>query len=413
MAGDRLVDRRTFLHGSATLAAVSGLGVLGPAISARAGVMDDPVPVELFPFRMAMHVHACFSEGDASMEAHLQQAELNGIDVIWWTEHDHRMVARSYLTQVHFNGVSEYTNGTSLTWRSRFEGALASSSASFITSPVSPNDLGGRSLELTAKTSGSSSGTRRLVADVKSYGLNTSIVGTTLSIDVLPRTVGLDAWSDIRLRTSYRPARGGRTAGEYTIIYRVGGSRPVGSRKLLDPLTSLVVVDAPVDVWTTLLLDPVTDLNTFWPGVDFRDSALLEFSLAATSRSGTTSQVVFDELTVARAGRERDVVMATQQEFVDAYASQFPTVTQYRGMEMSESTPHLGWLGNPQIWLVGNPANQDVALAVQRIHEGGGVASYNHPYGSSGGPYSSSQRTTKRRSITSTLVSEALFGADI
>ena len=48
------------------------------------------------PTRMAMHVHASFSEGSASMQAHLAEAERTGVDVIWWTEHDHRMVARRF-----------------------------------------------------------------------------------------------------------------------------------------------------------------------------------------------------------------------------------------------------------------------------------------------------------------------------
>ncbi|MEO8330560.1 MAG: hypothetical protein ABI586_11180, partial [Candidatus Nanopelagicales bacterium] len=224
---------------------------------------------------------------------------------------------------------------------------------------------------------------------------------------------GPDSWVDVRMRTSYRPARLGRSAGVYSVIYRIGGSRPVGFRHKVDAVTALVVVDTRDDRWTTLQLDPVADLNSFWGGVDFRDSALTEFSLATSSRSGSPTKVVFDGLQFIRVRRTRPEVMQTQTELIDYYAAEFPSVVSHRGVEVSENTPHLNWFGNPEIFTASNLANRDIRFAVKKIHEAGGVASYNHPYGSSGGPLSASQRTTRRRAVTSTLVKERLFKAEI
>ncbi len=407
MAGGLRVDRRTFLQGAASTVALSGVGLAATTQPAEAADGDR------VPIRMAMHIHACFSEGEGSMEAHLHQAQLNGIDVIWWTEHDHRMVARNYLTDVHFNGLSEFVGDTGVVWRSHYSGLLSSSSASIVTSPVSPNDAGDKALRLTATARPSSTGTRRLVADASNYGLNTSLDGTTISIDVFPQSTGFNGWIDLQVQTSYRPARMGRTPGMYTLIYRIGGSRPVGERQLLDELTALVVVDAPDHTWTTLAFDPVNDLNSFWANVDFRDSALTEFSLAVTSRDLVAAEVVFDALNFKRLRRASGDVLQTQQELVDGYGLEFPSVTQYRAVELSQNNPHLNWFGVPEIWPADDPANTDVALAVSKIHDAGAVASYNHPYGASGGPYSGAQRTTKRQSVTSTLVKARLFKADM
>jgi hypothetical protein len=407
MAGGRRVDRRTFLQGAASTVSLSGLSLAATPRPAEA-VMDDRIPI-----RMAMHIHACFSEGDGSMEAHLHQAQLNGIDVIWWTEHDHRMVARGYVRDVHFNGLSEFAGDTGVVWRSHYSGLLSSSSATIVTSPVASHDIGGKALRLSATARPSSTGTRRVVADASNYGLNTSLDGTTIFIDVFPQSTGVDGWVDIQVQTSYRPARSGRAAGMYTLIYRIGGTRPAGDRQRLNALTALVVVDAADDEWTTLALDPVSDLNSFWGQVDFRDSALTEFSLAATSSDQVAATVVFDALTFERVRRTSDQVLRTQQELVDMYAPQFPSVTQHSAMELSQNTPHLSWFGDPNIWPAEDPANTDIGLAISRIHDVRGVASYNHPYGSSGGPYGSSQRTSKRRSVTSTLVKARLFGAEI
>ena len=42
---------------------------------------------------MAMHIHSCFSEGTASMDAHLQQTTDLGVEVIWRTGRAMRLQA--------------------------------------------------------------------------------------------------------------------------------------------------------------------------------------------------------------------------------------------------------------------------------------------------------------------------------
>jgi len=86
---------------------------------------------------MAMHVHAAFSEGTASMETHLDQAQKSGIDVLWWTEHDFRMVARNYPTVVHFDGLTETVSGSTVEWTPTNSGAGSAATGSIVTSPVS------------------------------------------------------------------------------------------------------------------------------------------------------------------------------------------------------------------------------------------------------------------------------------
>ena len=83
MTGDS-ISRRRVLQGAASAATLAGVGVaIGPMIGRAAQVNAAEVPI-----RMAMHIHASFSEGTASMQAHLAEAERTGVDVIWWTEHE-------------------------------------------------------------------------------------------------------------------------------------------------------------------------------------------------------------------------------------------------------------------------------------------------------------------------------------
>ncbi len=409
MTGERLVGRRTVLRGAATTAVLAGAGVAlerVPAVAAR--------PADgLVPTRMAMHVHASFSEGGASMQAHLAEAERTGVDVIWWTEHDHRMVARRYLTDVHFDGLTEWSGATSVTWRSTVVGDLDTSSGSIVSQPMSPSDVGGRALRMSAVSRGSASGTRTVTAHVKDYGLNTSIDGTTISVDVWPIETSADAWFEIVIETSYRPALQDRPAGVYRLRYRVGGSRQPGTVVEVDPLDGLVVVDAETDVWTTLVLDPVADMTVIWPDIDFRDAALTSFAFAVTSRDLAPSTVVVDALRFDRLRKGSTAVLEVQRDLMAHYAPLYPTVVQHQGLEVSENTPHLNWFGNPEIWPASDPANADIGLAISTIQASGGVASYNHPFGTSGSAISADQRAKKRRALTATFVDERVFGADV
>ena len=409
MAGERLIGRRAVLRGAATTAALAGAGVAlegSPAVAARSAT-------GLVPTRMAMHVHASFSEGGASMQAHLAEAERTGVEVIWWTEHDHRMVARRYLTDVHFDGLSEWSGATSVAWRSSVVGELDTSSASIVSQPMSPSDIGGKALRMSAVSSGSTGGTRTVTAHVKDYGLNTSLDGTTIAVDVWPIETSDDAWFDIVIETSYRPALQGRPAGIYRIRYRVGGGRPPATVVEVDPLDGLVVLAAAMDVWTTLLLDPVADMTMLWPDIDFRDSALTSFAFAVTSRSLAPSTVVVDALRFDRVRKGSAAVLEVQRDLMAHYAPLYPTVVQHQGLEVSENTPHLNWFGDPEIWPASDPANTDIALAISTIQAAGGVASYNHPFGTSGSNLSTDQRTKKRRALTATFVDERVFGADV
>ncbi|MCZ3386873.1 MAG: hypothetical protein LH630_07870 [Actinomycetia bacterium] len=409
MVGERLYDRRTVLRGAATTAPFAAAGITLESRPAVAAPPDDG----LIPTRMAMHVQACFSEGSGSMQAHLAEAARTGIDVIWWTEHDHRMVARRLLTDVHFNGLTEWAGATSVTWRSSLAGEVDTSSAWIVTKPTSPNDVGDSAMQLSVASSGSVGGTRTVTAHVKNFGLNTSIDGTTVLVDVRPVDVGEDAWFDIVMETSYRPAAAGRPAGQYRLRYRVGGGRPVGTVTEVEPLDGLIVLEAPPDAWTTLELDPVADFALLWSDIDFRDAALTTFAFAVTSRNQVISTVVVDALRFDRVRKGPAAVLDVQRDLMAHYAPLYPTVVQHQGLEVSENTPHLNWFGEPEIWPASHPGNFDIGLAISTIQAAGGVASYNHPFGTSGAGLSSTQRVNKRRSLTATFVEERVFGADV
>src|SRR4051812_44594848 len=143
-----VMSRRGLLLGAAGAAA--GTAVFGKMSSAEAAAVPGQSCVS-----MAMHIHSSFSEQTASMNAQLDQAQINDVNVLWWTDHDHRMQQGRYRAEVHFSSLTdEAPGGKAWIWRQQTTGLLtADSGGGVVDSPASPNDpVAAGSLSLTARS---------------------------------------------------------------------------------------------------------------------------------------------------------------------------------------------------------------------------------------------------------------------
>src|SRR4051812_21910473 len=163
-----------------------------------------------------MHLHSSFSEGKASMAAHLEQARKVGIDVLFWTDHDFRVSAQGYRTRLGFDAATATEFGVQSSWARQDEGALASGAVTY-----TPH-AGGGYATVTATGSGPDFGTLWLLADAWNTTYRTSIGDTGIEVDVTPGELGADAELVVDLILSYHPAQGGRPAGQYQLTYRLG-----------------------------------------------------------------------------------------------------------------------------------------------------------------------------------------------
>jgi len=173
-----------------------------------------------------------------SMESQLIQAQLNNVDVLWWTDHDHRMEQAGFRNAVHFTSLTdETTDGKPWHWQQQTAGSLSSDSGGrIVDSPASPNDPVARgSLSLTAQSTSTTRASLGFYADSRSARLNYqgNLYGQTLTVDVLPTDIGPDAYLELALTTSYHGPSGGRPAGIYTVAYRFGGAPRQGRDQLL------------------------------------------------------------------------------------------------------------------------------------------------------------------------------------
>ena len=115
-----------------------------------------------------------------------------------------------------------------------------------------------------------------------------------------------------------------------------------------------------------------------------------------------------------------DEPLAVQAELMAHYAPRFPSVTEHTSIEWSMLKQHLNWYGGalslPPPTATPWKADTSVAAinaATQRIHDAGGVAAYNHPFGSGSGSQlsSSAQDSGRRRTGGRPAIGQRCYGA--
>lgn len=418
--GSAMVSRRGLLAGGALAA---GAGAAGIAVWPR-----GPRPVDrggAQAVSMAMHLHTSFSEQSGSMDGHLDQAQRNGVDVVWWTDHDFRMSSMFYRRVVHFTSLSAERGSagegeTPWEWREDRSGPLTrDSSGGIVGSPHSPLDtVASGSLSVTAHSTSRFPAAVKFTADAHKAGWNytCTLTGQIFRFEVLPTSTGPDGYLEFLLSSSYHPARGGRPAGKYSVSYRIGPPS-TGPTRTANGLLGVVNVPATLGRWNSMRLRPSDDIAALWPDLDARDFGSFGLTFGAVS-TGSTSSGYFDYLRISRQ-QSGEVQLATQRALQAEYR-RYPKVTQHQGLEVSLSTTHLNWFGGnvalPDYAGV-NLFNYDAYLrrtVVPDIHRVGGLASLNHPFGAGSGPRL--PRATQQRlmqQLGTALITSKALGTDL
>jgi hypothetical protein len=421
------LTRRHVVGGAAALAAVAALGRRAPRLPLRSAIR--PVANNgTSAYSMAMHIHSSFSEQSGSMDCQLYQAALNSVDVLWWTDHDHRMDGLDYRDVVHFTSLTSEKGGAgqggAWTWARRESGPLSSTSGGgIVTSPSSPNDpVVGGSMRLAAKSSTTgTAATYGYYANCKPAGWNyrDNLTGQSLSIDVLLTSSWSGGYLELLIDTSYHEASGGRPAGPYSLSYQFtpSGTAHKTASGNKGTITIPVTPASPGD-WTTITINPSDDIAGLWPDLDYRDFALWELTLSAVS-TGDLVSGYFDYLRFDRTV-SGNAFLGQQAEMMAALASKYSSVTQQQGLEVSWRLPHVNWFGGN----VSVPSYQGInasgytryiqGTVIPQAHAGGGLVSYNHPFGYSDKPLlPTSQQDTNLKQVATLLLSDHVLGCDL
>ncbi|MFL6099432.1 MAG: CehA/McbA family metallohydrolase [Actinomycetales bacterium] len=210
----------------------------------------------------------------------------------------------------------------------------------------------------------------------------------TVRIDVLATQTGPDSWLEMLVGLSRRPPAPGRPPSPYQISYRfrAGAAAP-------ETHGTLGVVWVPVEPgsWTSVVVNPQADISALWPDIASADNSFSQLWLGATSRNGAPAGGYFDYLTFQRAD-VGNAVLGNQRDLMTGLRTKYPGIVQMQGLEVSYFSQHLNWYGggpavfDSSTWTKVKPHSKvdPYVLAAQQagmIHNGGGLASLNHPFG--------------------------------
>ncbi len=210
------LSRRSLLHATTAVAGAAALLRRIPRLPlrspARAVAADGKSA-----YSMAMHIHSSFSEQSGSMDSQLFQAAKNSVDVLWWTDHDHRMDGIGYRRTVHFTSLTAEKGGPGQggpwKWTKAERGPVASGSGGIVGSPSSPGDpVAGGSMHLTVQSKTTAAAKYGFYADSHPGGWNyrDNLTGQSLTIDVLLHSGWRRGYLELLIVTSYHQASAGR-----------------------------------------------------------------------------------------------------------------------------------------------------------------------------------------------------------
>lgn len=408
------------------LCAILVVGIVGPA---RAVVLLPqarlllPLPGEQ-SFSVQLHTHGPLSEGSGSMEWHHSFARDLGVDAIWWTDHDWRVVASNHTVRFDFENTTY----------------IASEDLFQEPDEASPGDF--RLLERYTFLPGDY---RKAVVDTLAYE------GTHSLLLALQDATGTPLPKTLDVRQT-----GSRKQNMYSLAHRPR-IRFALFPEILDPATDRFVLnltlserqgsrhrlryvvgsmtDEPaysiplsyvLGQWNTYEVDPLADAVAIWTagGEDSlraADNSLFEIRLQLRTQSGGGPQVFFDDLQYEPdPAADGDAMLAWTQAEGDYLESLEPGTEHFVGSEISRyrAQPHMNSY-TPGPFLVdysGTGYADSLYYAVDQIHAVGGIVSYNHPWGTGVyGDLSESQESKEQRIewMTGVLVGNRMYEADL
>ena len=348
--------------------------------------------------RVAMHVHGSCSEGAASWETQFAQAA-SLVDVLYMTDHDFRAQAYNYLPSL--TGI-----------------ALVGSSSGSLTQKVTTNSGGVVRTVAESSTVAAASVTYAIPERPTAWNrLRTYIAGHLVVVTFASARIDAGATYELVVQLSNHPAFGARPAGQFFLRYRFGA---FSTGMFVDStgLTGVVTYATPAP-GSTVTLDLASDVAALWPDMLAADNSFAMLSMVATSPHQGSMVDVATSVQFVRTKNDPASLIAAHEQVLATYGPRYPLLTAYPSVEISRLEPHTIPFGVPQFWpdqktiTTGNHDNAYIAIA-DSVRAQGGLLSWNHPFGYSGGPLlPAAQQMTSRRSVFASMIADGRLGADI
>lgn len=359
-----------------------------------------------------LHLHGSFSEGDGTMLGHTREAERLGVDVLWWTDHEHFYFDDGMPA---VNGY-DFENGALATtldiWppgETMVVGfALDEETIPSYTSTISTDHSPDGSLGWGISFPGAQTGVVSWVLTARP-GLNYRplLSNVTLSFDLRSRWADIDGASlSIIVVLSSSPMDDQGVTVENILSFRVGGPAPATPDGIGD---EAVVISAVAEEWQRYTINVTELVKTLYPSLGADQKA--EFVKVEVGTTGAKGSFSLDNFAWTSAHRGQDL-MTLQRE----YLATLPyDVEHHVGHEMAMfDAYHVNVYGEGMpIYPYTQDAARDWAKAVGALNEVGALTSWNHMFGWEVDGATDEERAAAVESVSTELIATEVYGCDL
>ncbi len=364
---------------------------------------------------MQLHLHGSLSEGTASMADHARDAELTGVDVLWWTDHDGGYLHPDYVFEVLDFDDGDTVAEVEHVYAGPGEVGFALDDATFVDglwsgevlAGIGPDGSYGWRLE-------GIGGEPLLPRDAEwSFSLGKTwasmlLSDIELSFWLYPRSIDRIGPGDLFLTIPFSSnMNGGSFYDDHdTLVFYWS---PTDWSVLSDEHTVYVPIDAPADNWTHVTFNLSEIAAERLPrGVDQHMEAP-RFRIQASLGHQASFDIDDFRLHGAYLGEElRD----RQRDYLDAmpYA-----VEHLVGTEISAfgQATHLNAYGSSVPFLPYDTEEMLPETAVQFVHDHGGIVSYNHMFGTGSAPDDLFELPLSAEEALADLLDVGVYGVDL
>ena len=329
------------------------------------------------PLSAQLHLHGSLSEFSATMAYHSDQANQYGVDVLWWSDHDAMIQMRARSHGMDFDDGALITSlndlGSEVEYGFHLESDDLASSASELIAG-GPSGIGSF-WHLEADAGGSATWQSvRYSYEGDFFAHHVPLMAEAeVSLGIRPHQQASDSW---QLRITF--SLSGNFAGTTnTITYFLGGED-------LGPSTTDQALYTPIfavaNDWTTVTF-PITEaaIQHFY---EQEDQGCRQLYVELFGRSGIHAEVDLDDLVVSWDVEGEPLRDLQAQMLAERYSD--GSVTHLVGQEMTPILDrlHVNVLGADIPMHDYTPTGVlTIDQAVEYVHQQGGVALCNHPFG--------------------------------
>ena len=360
------------------------LAILG-LVRPRAGNTEHVYGVQ-------MHLHGSMSEGPGSMRGHNVIARrLNGaVDVLWWTDHDWRIAAHTYLEEFDFEDslVAWNTVPTAggarqvrAEWKQLAETPAPRSVSARFSTDAPRLGKGSFSVAVVANGGDWQRVAYRLETEQKRH-IASLASDVRLHLALRPRQFGPNARLVVRVLLSQQPPD---YRGRIDYVF-TGSGGLVASTRMLDETSEgfpikVAAITKPLETgrWNDVVMNVSQDAEKY--GLGGVDNSMAEIVVSVEARNGARCEIGLDAFRI-----ERETIgdPLFQREKAMARTLDGKTVN-HVGLEISYAA-HMNVYGAsmPLPDFSAHPGGFDHRAAVKFAHEHGGIVALAHMFGPGG-----------------------------